>query len=150
MYQKELENSKKYILEALSKYTHERVIYYISISVGNGEYIPTDELINSIAISSIIKDMVRIYTNLAYAKFVEFGTGITGSQNANPKSSDFGWRYDVNSHGEAGWTYKSSDGNFYWTKGEEAHQFMYRASEDLKANYKKITKTVLRERGLIR
>lgn len=149
-YQTEFENSKIYILEALAKYTHERVRYYISETVGKTSYVPTGQLLESIKISEIINDVAKVYTNLAYAKFVEFGTGVTGSENSHPKSSEFGWSYDVNEHGEKGWFYKASDGNVYWTEGQVAHQFMYRAFEDLKENYIRIARAVLRERGLIR
>ena len=149
-YQKELENSKKYILEALAKYTQERVKHYISKTVDKGGYPSTDTLLNSILISKIIGDMVRVYTNLAYAKFVEFGTGITARSNPHPNSSEFGWSYDTNNKGEKGWVYRASDGNLYWTQGEEAHQFMYRAYQDLKANYMRLAKQVLVERGIIK
>lgn len=149
-YQKELENSKKYILEALAKYTQERVKYYISETVGKGTYIPTNTLLESISISEIVDDMVRVYTNIAYAKYVEFGTGVIAKTNPHPKASEFGWIYDKNEHGEMGWVYKASDGNCYWTKGEDAHQFMYRAWQDLKENYMFITKNVLIERGILK
>ncbi len=149
-YQKELENSKKYILDALARYTQERVKYHIRETVGNGEYVSTNTLLESILISPIIGDMVSVYTNLAYAKFVEFGTGVTAKKNPHPSSSEFGWSYDKNKHGDMGWVYKASDGNFYWTQGEEAHQFMYRAYQDLKENYMIITKQVLKERGIIK
>lgn len=149
-YQKELENSKKYILEALAEYTQQRVKYYISETVGKGGYVPTNSLKDSILISKIVGDLVRVYTNLAYAKYVEFGTGVVAKGNPHPTSNEFGWNYDVNEHGEKGWVYKASDGNFYWTQGEEAHQFMYRAWLDLKANYIDITKQVLKERGIIK
>lgn len=94
--------------------------------------------------------MVRVYTNLAYAKFVEFGTGVTAKNSSHPSSSEFGWSYDTNDKGEKGWVYRASDGNFYWTQGEEAHQFMYKAFQDLKANYMRIAKQVLVERGIIK
>lgn len=149
-YQRELEKSKKYILEALARYTQERVKYYISETVGKGVYPSTNTLSDSILISKITGDMVSVYTNLAYAKFVEFGTGVTAKNNPHPNSGTFGWSYDTNEKGEKGWVYRASDGNFYWTQGEEAHQFMYRAWMDLKANYMIITKQVLRERGIIK
>lgn len=149
-YQKDLELSKKYILEALAEYTKQRVLYYITETVGKGTYVPTNKLLESITISKIIGDMVRVYTNLAYAKYVEFGTGVVAKTSGHPKAAEFGWTYDINGHGELGWVYHASDGNFYWTEGEEAHQFMYRAWMDLKENYMTITKQVLRERGIIK
>ena len=149
-YKNELANIKQYILQALAQYTQERVKYYISETVGKGGYPTTNALLDSISISQITNDMVRVYTNLAYAKFVEFGTGVKAKNNPHPSSNEFGWSYDTNAKGEMGWVYRSSDGNYYWTQGEEAHQFMYRAYQDLKENYMSITKQVLRERGLIR
>ena len=145
-----MEISKKYILEALAKYTKERVEHYISETVGNGTYIPTNKLLESISVSKIVGDMVRVYTDLAYAKFVEFGTGVTAKRNPHPKSSEFGWAYDKNEHGDDGWVYKGSDGNYYWTTGEEAHQFMYMAWIDLNQHYMDITRQVLKERGIIK
>jgi hypothetical protein len=94
--------------------------------------------------------MVRVYTDLAYAKYVEFGTGVIGKNNPSPKATEFGWSYDKNDKGEMGWVYKGSDGEYYWTQGQEAHNFMYNAYLDLKENYMDITKQVLRERGLIK
>ena len=141
-YRYELENSKKYILQALAEYTLHQVQIHIQDSVNSS--ISTGDLLESIKISPIFNDVISVYTDLAYAKYVEFGTGVTGSNNPHPKSDEAGWSY-----GEKGWVYKSSDGNFYYTEGEIAHQFMYRATQDLKANYMKIVKKVLRERGII-
>ncbi len=141
-YQQELANSKKHILEALAEYTLGRVQIHILDSVNSN--ISTGKLIESIKISPIFNDIIKVYTDLAYAKYVEFGTGVIGSNNPHPKSSEAGWSY-----GKQGWVYQSSDGNFYYTEGEIAHEFMYRATEDLKANYMNIVKKVLKERGLI-
>lgn len=143
-YQEELKKAKKYILEALAKYAEERIKHYISETVGQGGYPITNTLLNSIKTSPIVDDMVSIYTDLAYAKYVEFGTGIVGSNNPHPATSEANWTY-----GEKGWVYHGSDGNYYYTEGQEAHQFIYRAGMDIKENYLQIARQVLKERGLI-
>lgn len=149
LYQEALKNSKEAILKELSQYTKERIQMYISESTGNGSYVPTGELLNSVQISAIANDMVRVFTNNEHAVFAEFGTGVTGL-GGHPKSNEFGWVYDSNNHGDKGWFYTAEDGEIYWTKGENAHQFMYRAWIDLQENYMDIVKKVLRERGLIK
>ena len=141
--QQELEKSKEYILLALADYTYEQVMKYVP----KGH---TGQLVESIKKSSILNDMIRVYTDLAYARYVEFGTGITGKSNPHPESSEWGWKYDVNEHGEKGWTYKASDGKFYWTDGQEGQEFMYKAWLDVKEHYLEIARKVLIERGLIK
>lgn len=148
-YEETLKASKEAVLKALSEYTKERIQMYISESTGNGSYVPTGELLDSVQISDIVNDMVRVFTDSEHAVFAEFGTGVTGS-GGHPKSNELGWVYDSNNHGEKGWFYTAEDGKVYWTKGEKAHQFMYRAWSDLQDNYMDIVKKVLRERGLIK
>lgn len=159
-YRKELVNSKKYILEALAKYTQERVVKHLGASVGAGNYPATDNLINNIKITEIIDDMVRVVADTEYAKYVEYGTGLNGSDEPHPMAGQVGWQYskgpriyeDKNT-GRTwevdGWYYVGSDGNVYYTEGLEAHNFMYNAWLDLKEHYREIMKQVLRERGLI-
>ena len=89
--------------------------------------------------------MISVYTDLAYAKFVEYGTGVTGTNNPHPLSAEHGWTYQR----ETGWRYVGSDGQSYYTEGLEAHEFMYKAWQDLKKNYIDIARKVLKERGLI-
>src|SRR5690554_2123449 len=55
------------------------------------------------------------YSAEDYAMYVEFGTGIVGTGMSeekkgkpHPKASESGWNYDVNEHGESGWTYPTS------------------------------------------
>lgn len=149
-YQKELKKVKEPILNALADYTYERVMVYLTASIGQGSYVPTQDLEQSIKKSPIFQDMIRVYSDSAYAKYVEFGTGVTGRKTSHPKTSEFGWTYDSKEHGDKGWVYQASDGNFYRTTGQDAHQFMYKAWLDLQENYMEIVKKVLKERGLIK
>ena len=159
-YEKELGKAKEYILNALADYTLERVKYYISATTGHTSYIPTGELLNSIQKSPIMGNMIKIYTTLAYAKFVEFGTGVNGSKKSHPETNIHGWAYGTEPHRYVskngieyetkGWYYKGKDGEIHYTEGLEAHMFMYKAREDLKENYIRIAKQALKERGLIK
>lgn len=75
----------------------------------------------------------KIIIGSNYALFVEYGTGIVGAQNPHPEPAP-GWTYDVNAHGEKGWTYFDEKQNRYrWTKGEPAHAFVYKTREYMKS-----------------
>ncbi|MEG0409191.1 MAG: hypothetical protein RR623_09990, partial [Bacilli bacterium] len=80
-----------------------------------------------------------LINDCAYSAFVEYGTGIVGKgTHPDPKN----YQYDVNSHGEKGWGFKDKNGNLHFTKGMEAHRFMYNAVNDycMKGEYKRIFK----------
>ena len=82
-----------------------------------------------------------VYTDCPWAKYVEFGTGITGSQNPHQNASVSGWKYDVNEHGESGWFYYR-DGEWHWTKGMPSRPFMYETDLKLILEISKIAKDV--------
>ena len=73
-----------------------------------------------------------IYTACPWAKFVEFGTGIVGSENSHPDTSIVGWKYDTNNHGEKGWHY-FKDGAWHWTQGMPSRPFMYNTASELRS-----------------
>ena len=82
-----------------------------------------------------------VYTDCEWAPYVEFGTGIVGSENPHPDTSIAGWKYDVNEHGDKGWVYYK-DGEFYWTKGMPSRPFMYNSGYELSLEVSKIAKEV--------
>lgn len=43
--------------------------------------------------------------------YLEFGTGIIGERNRHPEASKYGWKYDINNHGDKGWTFIRSKEN---------------------------------------
>jgi hypothetical protein len=49
-----------------------------------------------------------IYNTSDHSDFVEFGTGIVGANSPHPESSENGWVYDSNGHGEKGWIFPLS------------------------------------------
>lgn len=103
----------------------------------------TGELLNSITDEpgAVITNGSQwiIYTGCPWAQFVEFGTGITGSENPHPDTSIANWKYDVNEHGDAGWHYYK-EGEWHWTKGMPSRPFMYETARDLVKLVPKIAK----------
>lgn len=99
--------------------------------------------------------------------YIEFGTGIVGKSNPHELADENGYEYDVNAHGEKGWTFtyyadnkldvkdsniiSRSKGNHagMWekihTKGVEAERFMFNAFSDYYNGgvYRQIYKTAL-------
>lgn len=73
----------------------------------------------------------RVYTNLNYAPYVEFGTGIKGNGTYPYKIKGFSLSYK-----STPWVFTPDGGEtFYRTKGQVAQPYMYPA---LKRNEKKI------------
>lgn len=71
----------------------------------------------------------KIYTNLSYAPFVEFGTGIKGNGTYPNKNISLTYH-------STPWVYTPDEGEtFYYTEGQVAQPYMYPA---LKRNEKKI------------
>lgn len=78
-----------------------------------------------------------IFTDVPYALYVEFGTGIVGEKNAHDGDTEIEWEYDIHDHGDSGWVYYSdTDGNkrFRWTKGMPARPYMYNTLRWLEQN----------------
>ena len=82
-----------------------------------------------------------IYTDCPWAKFVEFGSGIVGSEKQHPNSDIVGWKYDINEHGESGWFYFKDD-EWHWTKGMPSRPFMYETALELQVIIPKIAREV--------
>ena len=71
----------------------------------------------------------RVYTNVSYAPYVEFGTGSKGQGTYRYKITGFTLSYRATS-----WTYTPDEGEtFYRTRGQVAQPYMYPA---LKQNRK--------------
>lgn len=90
------------------------------------------ELVNGI-ISEASGNKGKIISTAPHSAFVEMGTGIVGKEKPNQNGSIPGWVYDVNEHGESGWTYfNEKDGKYHWTKGMPSRPFMYDTAQILK------------------
>jgi HK97 gp10 family phage protein len=87
----------------------------------------------------------RVYTNLEYAPYVEFGTGINGNgtypytiEGLNLEYKNKGWAY-----------YDEDKGEWIYTKGQVAQPYMYPALKEnektIKRMFKDAVKTKLKE-----
>ncbi len=130
-YKKDIENKTKLLAERLA---HEGVMI-AQAKIMEFPSIYTGELLSSISDEPgmVLSNGAEyiIYTGCEWAPYVEFGTGIVGSENPHPNPAITNWKYDVNQHGEAGWNY-FKDGEWHWTKGMPSRPFMYETAQDLR------------------
>ena len=112
------------------------------IQVAQLDAVYTGELMNSIeGYYSPTTNVGIIKAGAYYAAYVEFGTGVVGSQSPHPDPQ--GWQYDVNGHGENGWVYYDDySDKFRWTKGFKSRPFMYNTARELEKSCAKIAKEV--------
>lgn len=86
----------------------------------------------------------RVYTNMEYAPYIEFGTGIKGNGTYPYKVEGLSLVYR-----DTPWCYLDKDGNYIWTKGQVAKPFMYPAlkmhEKTIKQFFKNGVKTKLKE-----
>lgn len=79
----------------------------------------------------------RVYTNLEYAPYVEFGTGITGNGTYPYKVKGLNLVYR-----DKGWAYYDEDKDeWIYTKGQKAQPYMYRALKENEKTIKQIFKS---------
>ena len=75
---------------------------------------------------------LRNKSDVAY--FVEFGTGVKGESKKHKVADKVGYKYDVNNHGEDGWSfafeYKDEMYYFKGFRGYEGKSFLYDAFFD--------------------
>lgn len=117
-------------------YLEEGAKEYIKQTIGGSSwYVITHNLENSFRKSP---DIGKLVNECWYSAFVEYGTGVVGEgTHEDPKT----YQYDINNHGENGWWFYDEKGKAHWTKGMEAHRFMYRATVDyITIGYKEIFK----------
>ena len=78
----------------------------------------------------------RVYTNVEYAPYVEFGTGVTGNGTYPYKVEGLNLTYR-----DKGWAYYDEDkGEWIYTKGQKAQPYMYPALKQNEKNIKAILK----------
>ena len=87
----------------------------------------------------------RVYTNLEYAPYVEFGTGVKGNGTYPYQIKGLSLEYK-----NKGWAYYDEDkGEWIYTKGQEAQPYMYPAlkmhEKTIKRIFKDGVKTKLKE-----
>lgn len=133
--------------ELLAQRLAEEGVVLAKVKIMQFPAVYTGELLNSIQSEpgAMISNGSQwiIYTGCDWAPFVEFGTGIVGSENPHPDTGLTGWKYDTNKHGEAGWHYYK-DGEWHWTKGMPSRPFMYETGRDLRKIVPKIAREVFK------
>ena len=78
----------------------------------------------------------RVYTNVEYASYVEFGTGIKGNGTYPYQVEGLNLEYK-----NKGWAYYDEDkGEWIYTKGQKAQPYMYPALKQNEKTIKKILK----------
>ena len=125
-YSNKLEEAKNDIIQALTDYVYSQIMLYVPIDTGT---------LKDSFVKEISQEMGRVYTDLYYAKYVEFGTGVRGSASS----------YDLDKiQITDSWRgYKEG------YTGQEAQKFIYRAVQDLETNYVSIVRNILKQKGLI-
>jgi hypothetical protein len=142
---KEVRKFKKEFLEKCNRLVEELTDYGVEVAkikVAQLDAVYTGELMNSIeGYFSPTYGVGIVKAGAYYAAYVEFGTGVVGSQ--SPHTNPNGWQYDVNQHGDEGWIYYDDDsGEFRWTKGFKSRPFMYETARQLEKDCKKIAEEV--------
>ena len=125
---KKLMKAQEYVLDALATYVYDRIIFYVPVDTG--------QLMNSFVKETMYYysyAVARVYTDLYYAKYVEFGTGVRGTSS----------EYDTSKIGNINLSYNEE------IQGQVAQKFIYQAVLDLERDYVEIATNVLREKGLI-
>ena len=142
---KELKQFKTEFLEKCNRLIEaltDRGVEVAKLEVQQLDAVYTGELMNSIeGYYSPTYNVGIIKAGAYYAAYVEFGTGVVGSQSPHPNPQ--GWQYDVNGHGDEGWVYYDDDsGQFRWTRGFKSRPFMYNTARQLEKECKKIAEEV--------
>lgn len=140
-FKKEFQTKCERLVEALTDYGVE--VAKVQVAELDAWY--TGELMQSIeGYFSPTHGVGIIKAGAYYAAYVEFGTGVVGSQSPHPNPQ--GWQYDVNAHGDEGWIYYDDDGGgkFRWTKGFKSRPFMYNTARELERECKRIVSEVFK------
>ena len=142
---REVKQFKKEFLEKcnrLVKVLTEEGVEIAKLQVKQLDAVYSGELMNSIeGYYSPSSNVGIIKAGAYYAVYVEFGTGVVGSQSPHPNPQ--GWQYDINGHGDEGWVYYDEEsGSFRWTKGFMSRPFMYNTARQLEKECKKIAQEV--------
>ena len=81
-----------------------------------------------------------IFTDSLHACYVEFGTGVEGSNSKHPTMP---WAYDTNGHGKDGWYYfDEKQGRVRYTQGMPSRPFMYTTAKELERRLVEVAREV--------
>ncbi|MCR2033713.1 hypothetical protein [Anaerofustis stercorihominis] len=156
---KELENEKKIInqkfnlfIEKLSKLGVDIAKVKLTTLDNYGTLSWLKDSIYSFYDATENKGVIKVGNNLGM--FIEFGTGIKGATSPHPENI-FGWVYDINSHGDKGWWYPTTENDpnpvkttdeygqvRAWTKGMPSRPFMYQTGIELRSRIDEVAQEV--------
>lgn len=146
--QQELQRYKQELIQKTQTFAQrlaDEGVILAKVKISQYSAVYTGELLNSIMDEpgAVITNGSQwvIYTGCEWAPFIEFGTGITGSESPHPDPGLANWKYDVNEHGDSGWWYYK-EGEWHWTKGMPSRPFMYETAKELKSMIPKIAREV--------
>lgn len=137
-YKEDVQKANKTVLEQIGEYGVE----YAKQQVATLGAFDTGELYGSIKGELEKPYRYVISTDCEHAKFVEYGTGIVGSQSDVPRELPSGWKYSTNPNG---WVYKGKDGLYHRTKGMPSRPFMYNTKLELMSLYKETIKKEIKK-----
>ena len=109
----------------------------------------TDHNVAEIIRAGVVTEVELINTS-DKARYIEYGTGITGQNNAHPELPS-GWNYYEPSPykktvgGEQGWFNKSSLGYTHFFKGMPSQPFMWQSKIDIKKKLSRWFSSLLRK-----
>ncbi|MEG0898499.1 MAG: hypothetical protein RSF40_02160 [Oscillospiraceae bacterium] len=92
-----------------------------------------------------------IRVNAEYGIFVEFGTGVKGSNSSHPDGEYLaetaynymgGTTYVTLPDGRVGWYYPADDGTWKFTEGQESRPFLWETAQELSAKFNDIVHEV--------
>lgn len=134
----------------------------INALISEGEIIARSEIIslNAVYTGALANSISHFYDaathtgfircNADYGIFVEFGTGIVGSQSPHPGQvvAEVGYRYGGGTtyvqleDGRVGWYYPGADGKWHFTEGQPSRPFMYNTARILSRQIATVGKQV--------
>lgn len=136
--EKDIRDYRKSLQDKCDEFAYrmaEEGVAIAQLKILSSDAVMTGELLDSMNLEAgdIVSNGATyyIYTDCEWAAFVEFGTGIVGSENPHPDTGLVNWKYDTNGHGESGWFYFNK-GEWHWTKGMPSRPFMYETARELK------------------
>lgn len=143
-YKKDLEIKCRLLAERLAS----DGVFICRTKIAEHNAVYSGELLQSIEIeyqgSTMTGARFVIKTGVPYAAFVEFGTGIVGSNNPHPLAGITSWKYDVNEHGEKGWIYTDENRVSHWTKGMQSRPFMWETANELRLKINDVAREVFK------
>lgn len=137
-----LEKLKPLFISKSLDFLEEHAKEYLSQTTSNSSWYQLTHTLEN----SFVKDVSTgtLINTCFYAGMVEYGTGTVG-KGTHPMANNY--QYDANGHGEGGWFFFDEQGNMHWTKGMEAHRYLYNAVTDYydKGEWRRILKECLDE-----